>query len=120
MADTHAAGDTAHGNLKSYTTGFALSLGLTVLSFGAVMVGVLPQSLALTMIVLLAVAQLLVQLIYFLHLGTSPDQRANSAIFAVTGFLIVIIVGLSLWVMHNANVNMMPTTMSVDRAMSKD
>ena len=71
-------------------------------------------------IVLFAVAQLLVQLVLFLHLGTSPDQRSNVAIFLFTGLIIFIVVAGSLWVMHNANVNMMPTQMSVERALSKD
>ena len=67
-----------------------------------------------------AVAQLLVQLVFFLHMGTSPDQRSNLAIFLFTGLVIAIVVCGSLWVMHNANVNMMPTHMSANRAMSAD
>lgn len=119
-ASSHAAGNASHGSVKSYTIGFGLSLGLTVLSFGSVMSGLVPQSMVLSAIVLFAVAQLLVQLIFFLHLGTSPDQRSNTVIFALTGSLIAIVVAGSLWVMHNANVNMMPVQMSVERAISKD
>jgi cytochrome o ubiquinol oxidase operon protein cyoD len=62
----------------------------------------------------------LVQLVYFLHLGTAKDQRENTVVFICTGLIIAIVVGGSLWVMHNANVNMMPTDMSVERAMSHD
>ena len=65
-------------------------------------------------------AQLLVQLVFFLHLGSAPDQRSNTGIFICTALLIAIIVGGSLWVTHNANANMMPTRMSVPRALSKD
>jgi cytochrome o ubiquinol oxidase operon protein cyoD len=119
-ASAHPAGDASHGSQKSYTIGFVLSLVLTVLSFGTVMSGFVPQSAMLTGIVVFAVAQLLVQLVFFLHMGTSPDQRNNLAIFLFTGLIIAIVVSGSLWVMHNADVNMMPTSMSADRAMSRD
>jgi cytochrome o ubiquinol oxidase subunit IV len=117
---SHAAHGASHGTLKSYVVGFILSLGLTVLSFGAVMTGVLPRDMILPAITLFAVVQVLVQLLFFLHLGTAPEQRNNTVIFLLTALLIVIVVALSLWVMHNANVNMMPTQMSIERARAKD
>ncbi|MFM0736593.1 cytochrome o ubiquinol oxidase subunit IV [Paraburkholderia xenovorans] len=110
----------SHGSLQSYGVGMALSLILTLASFGVVMFGKLPHAYGLAAIVVLCVVQLVVQLIFFLHIGASRDQRANTGVFACTAFLIAVIVGLSLWVMHNANENMMPTQMSVDRAMSRD
>jgi cytochrome o ubiquinol oxidase operon protein cyoD len=123
-ADTHfpraAKTVSPHGGMKSYVVGFVLSLGLTVASFAAVMTGLLPRSAMLGAIVVLCVVQLLVQLVYFLHMGTAPDQRENTAIFVCTGLLIVIVVAGSLWVMHNANVNMMPTHISPERAISRD
>jgi cytochrome o ubiquinol oxidase operon protein cyoD len=126
MKPTHHSHSTAsadaasHGNMKSYTIGFALSMLLTLASFGVVMTGHVPHSMRLTFIVALAVVQLLVQLVYFLHLGSAPDQRNNTAIFICTGLLIVIVVAGSLWVMHNANVNMMPMQMSTEHAMSHE
>jgi cytochrome o ubiquinol oxidase operon protein cyoD len=118
QASAHAADSGAHGSVRSYMVGFVLSLVLTVLSFGTVMAGLVPHSMMLTWIVVFAVAQLLVQLVYFLHLGTSPDQRANVAIFLFTGVIITTVVAGSLWVMHNADVNMMPMHMTPEGAMS--
>jgi len=118
-AHTHGAdhaNEALHGSVKSYTIGFLLSLVLTVLSFGAVMSGAVPHAMVVPAIVVLAVVQLLVQLAFFLHLGTLPEQRNNTVIFALTIFLIATIVAGSLWVMHNANVNMMPTSMSAQQA----
>jgi cytochrome o ubiquinol oxidase subunit IV len=112
----HAA---AHGDLKTYTVGFALSLGLTILSFAAVMSGAIPHGMILPAIAFLAVAQLLVQLVYFLHLGVAPEQRNNTVILVLTVLLIGVIVVLSLWVMHNANINMMPTQMTPDQAAAR-
>jgi cytochrome o ubiquinol oxidase operon protein cyoD len=116
-ASSHAA---SHGSVKSYVIGFGLSLLLTLASFGVVMAGIVPHSMMLAAIVVLCVAQLLVQLVCFLHIGAARDQRQNTAIFICTTLLIAIIVAGSLWVMHNANVNMMPTQMSKERAMSHD
>jgi cytochrome o ubiquinol oxidase operon protein cyoD len=113
----HAA---STGSIKSYTVGLLLSVALTLAAFGAVMTGVVPHHLRMPAIVVLCVAQLLVQLVYFLHLGTAKDQRENTVVFVCTGLIIAIVVAGSLWVMHNANVNMMPTDMSVERAMSHD
>ncbi|OZI22773.1 cytochrome o ubiquinol oxidase subunit IV [Bordetella genomosp. 7] len=97
----------AHGTLKSYLVGFGLSIILTLLSFGLVMADAVPQRLALPGIVVLCVVQLLVQLVYFLHMGTSPSQRDNLSVFVFSVFVIAIIVGGSAWVLHNMNANMM-------------
>jgi cytochrome o ubiquinol oxidase operon protein cyoD len=115
-----AAHEASHGSLATYAVGFFLSLGLTALSFGAVMTGVLSSDMMLPAIAVLAVVQLLVQLIFFLHLGTAPEQRNNTVIFILTALLITTIVAGSLWVMHNANVNMMQTQISPERARAKD
>ncbi|MDB5551586.1 MAG: cytochrome o ubiquinol oxidase subunit [Rhizobium sp.] len=116
----HAAQEASHGSLATYAVGFLLSLGLTALSFGAVMTGVLSSDMMLPAIAVLAVIQLLVQLVFFLHLGTAPEQRNNTVIFILTVMLITTIVAGSLWVMHNANINMMQTQMSPERARAKE
>lgn len=110
----------SQSHLRNYVVGFFLSLLLTFASFGVVMLGVVPAGMGLTSIVLLCVAQLIVQLVYFLHIGAKRSQRQNSAIFLCTAGLIAIIVAGSLWVMHNANTNMMPTHMSIERAKLRD
>lgn len=116
----HDGHDAAHGSLKGYGIGMVLSVLLTFVSFGVVMTHVVPRQYGLAAITIACVAQLIVQLFYFLHIGTARSQRANTGIFICTGFLIAVIVGLSLWVIHNANVNMMPTHMSIERALAKD
>lgn len=103
-----ASHGSSHGTLRSQLIGYVLSLVLTFASFGAVMGKLLPPRAGLALIVGLCVAQLLVQLVFFLHLGPRKGQRGNTAIFLCTAFLIAIVVAGSLWVMHNANLNMMP------------
>lgn len=64
--DDHAAD---HGTVKSYIIGFVLSLLLTFGSFGLVMSGALSHTITIIGVVALCVLQLLVQLVYFLHMG---------------------------------------------------
>lgn len=115
MAHSAAAGhhgdshhDAAHGSMKSYIVGFILSIVLTLGSFGLVMVEGVSRSIAIPGLIILCVAQLLVQLIFFLHMGMDKSQRENTLTFVFTVKIIAIIVVGSLWVLHNMNVNMMP------------
>jgi cytochrome o ubiquinol oxidase operon protein cyoD len=110
----------ATSSIKSYAIGFGLCIALTLASFGVAMSGAVPDELRLAAIVLLAVVQLLVQLLCFLHMGTARDERENTAVFVVTLLLIAILVIGSLWVMHNANVNMMPMQMTPEQARSHE
>jgi cytochrome o ubiquinol oxidase operon protein cyoD len=119
-AAAHAGHAAPHGSIGRYTVGFIGSLVFTILSFGVLWTDAVPADLRLAAIVVLAVVQLLIQLVYFLHMGTAPDERTNTAIFTFSALLIVTIVAGSLWVMHNANVNMMPTTMSMEQAKARD
>lgn len=108
--DTHAD----HGTTGSYLFGFVLSVVLTLASFGVVMSGKVPHHLMMPGIIVFGVAQLVVQLKYFLHMGTSPSQRNNLAIMLFTLLILAIVVVGSLWVLHNMNVNMMhPTSQMV-------
>lgn len=110
----------SHGNAASILWGFLLSLALTALAFGAVMGGLLPRGAMLAAITVLAVAQLIVQLVFFLHLGPARGQRSNTTIFLLTAMLIGIVVSGSLWVMYNANHNMSPTQMTIAAARNRD
>ena len=107
-ASSTASHDASHGSLKSYLVGFFWSLVLTLASFGAVMTDILDKKWIFPILVVLAVVQLLVQLSYFLHISFMPGQRTNVGVLICTIVLIAIMVIGSLWVMHNANVNMMP------------
>ena len=51
---------------------------------------------------------MLVHLIFFLHINTSPNQRTNILAFAVTMFIVIVIVAGSLWIMSHLESNMMP------------
>jgi len=118
-AHTHMADD-GHGSMKPLVVGFVLSLILTAISFAAVMGGYVPKDDILTVISVSAEVQLIVQVMCFLNIGAKPGQRRNTVIFLLTGFIISIVVAGSLWVMHNANVNMMPGQMTIEQAKMSD
>ena len=97
----------SHGSFGSYMTGFVLSVILTVAAFGLVMTGTLTGQDALFAIAGLTFVQIVVHLVFFLHMNTSSAQRWNVTAFAFTALTAVIVIGGTLWVMHNVSMNMM-------------
>ncbi|MGH7936401.1 MAG: cytochrome o ubiquinol oxidase subunit IV [Chthoniobacterales bacterium] len=102
-------------NLKNYVIGFVLSLALTGLSFGAVWLHYYnhhswPTHPELFVWILaLALVQLAVQVIFFLHLGrVGGAAKLNLAVLALAATLVFIVVGGSLWIMTSLNSRMMP------------
>ena len=99
----------AHGTMGSYMIGFALSVILTAIPFWLVMTGVLgdPQLTAFT-IMAFAVVQILVHMVYFLHMNTRSEGgwTMMAAIFTIV--LVIITLSGSMWVMYHLNHNMMP------------
>ncbi|MCL7713449.1 cytochrome o ubiquinol oxidase subunit IV [Stenotrophomonas mori] len=104
----HSAGGESHGSVKSYLTGFVLAALLTIIPFWAVMSGALPSAFATGMVILVTgVLQLLVHLVFFLHLDRSSAARWNVNAGLFTLVVIGIIVAGTLWVMWNMNYHMM-------------
>ncbi|MBD8873292.1 cytochrome o ubiquinol oxidase subunit IV [Rhodanobacter sp. DHB23] len=98
-----------HGSLRSYLTGFVLAGILTVIPFWLVMGHVFQSHwVTITVVLLLAIVQILVHVIYFLHLDTRSEGGWNMLSFVFTIVLVVIVLGASIWVMYNENTNMMP------------
>jgi cytochrome o ubiquinol oxidase operon protein cyoD len=108
MSQAHNAGHADnHGSVKSYLVGFVLSVILTVIPFGLVMQGNLTRGATLVTIFVFAIVQVLVHLKYFLHLDFSTEGRWNSLSFIFTAMVIVMLVGLSVWIIVSANALMM-------------
>lgn len=97
----------SHGSIGSYTAGFILSVILTAAAFGLVLNGTLTGENALLAIAGLAFVQIVVHLVFFLHMNTSSAQRWNVTAFAFTVLTAVIVIGGTLWVMHNVSMHMM-------------
>ena len=105
-APGEARGETLRG-FVNYLVGLALAAGLTGMSFWVARTGVFWQPGVAIGLCVLAVAQMGIHLVFFLHLTTGPDN-ANNALAVAFGVLIVVLVcGGSLWIMSNLNGNMM-------------
>ncbi|MGH8387247.1 MAG: cytochrome o ubiquinol oxidase subunit IV [Pseudomonas sp.] len=110
MANAHSHNghdDGSHGSVKSYGIGFILSVILTLIPFGLVMYPTLPKSITLLIVLAFAVIQVLVHLVYFLHLDRSAAQRNNVIAFVFAAIVIVLLVGLSIWIMFSIHTFMM-------------
>jgi len=106
--DDHAH-DGPHGSLREYLIGFALSVVLTAIPFWLVMSGVIQSKVATGFIIMaFAVAQIVVHMVYFLHMNAKTDEGWTAVALIFTLVLVVITLAGSLWVMHHLNVNMMP------------
>ncbi|MFZ0050485.1 MAG: cytochrome o ubiquinol oxidase subunit IV [Desulfobaccales bacterium] len=97
----------SRGSLKSYLTGFVLSLILTAIPFALVMNSTLPSSATLAGIFSAGIVQILVHLHYFLHLDTSSAARWNLLAMMFTLLILALFVGGTLWIMFNLNYRMM-------------
>jgi cytochrome o ubiquinol oxidase subunit IV len=97
----------SHGSLGSYTAGFILSVLLTAAAFGIVLTGVVTGHNALLTIAGLAFVQIVIHLVFFLHMNTSSAQKWNVMAFGFTVLTAVILIIGSLWIMHNVSMNMM-------------
>jgi len=98
-----------HGSRKSYFVGFLLAIALTIVPFGLVMTH---ASIGTPLIVaVFALAQIIVHVVYFLHVDRSAEQRWNLTALLFTAIIVCIILGGSIWIMHNLYINMMPGMM---------
>lgn len=105
-------------SLKSYLTGFLISVGLTLVAFYFGYQHVNSDHISYSHQVLrilfgaLAIVQLIVQLIFFLHLGKGVDKAWNLAALFSTAFIILLLVVGSIWIMNHLNYNMTPMEMN--------
>jgi len=112
--ETHAAADHhhddhAHGSLSTYLLGFVLSVALTAVPFWLVMSGSLGNKQVTALAIMaFAVVQIVVHMIYFLHMNTTSENGWSMMALIFTIVMVVIALSGSLWVMNHLNSNMMP------------
>jgi cytochrome o ubiquinol oxidase subunit IV len=117
LHDTHHRADLAPGdeegvNVRYRVLGYLIGLGLAVLltatSFFVAGTDLVWQPSIPVAIIVLAIAQMGVHLVFFLHITTGPDN-ANNVLALAFGLLIVfLVIAGSLWIMSHLNQNMMP------------
>ena len=96
------------GLLGSYVIGFVLSIALTLLAYFGVTEGWFDGGTPMVALLVLAVAQLVVQLFFFLHVGRETRPRWKLMMLYLTILTVLIVVIGSLWIMYNLNYRMTP------------
>ena len=114
--------EAAQGSVGGYCLGFGLSLGLTLTAY-YLTTRQLAHGWALIFgLAGLAVIQLSVQLVCFLHLGRESRPRWNLTVFLFAAMVVGILVFGSLWIMHNLNYGHqhLPSGANADQFIIKD
>lgn len=114
--DADHAGDLAPGEtrgaivagVRNNLIGLVLATGLTLTSFWVTWTHALWGPGVPIGLCVLAVAQMGIHLVFFLHLTTGPDNTNNALALAFGILIVVLVVAGSLWIMANLNGNMMP------------
>lgn len=109
-----------HGTVISYVIGFVLSLIYTILPYQLVVNKVFSGGVLIAIILGIAVLQMAIQLLFFLHLGRGPKPLYNVVFFFATAGVIVLTIGASLFIMHNLYRNMSPEEMTLKQAQEEN
>lgn len=89
----------------SYVIGFLLSVITTLLAYFIVVNGIWPTQVLVYAVLGIAVVQLVVQVVFFLHIGRG--SRWKLLTFMFTLLVVAILVIGSIWIMNNLDYNMM-------------
>lgn len=102
-------------SMTSYIMGFVLSVALTLTAYVFVNAHVssahhdFSHHFLIGLVMLLATIQLIVQLVFFLHLDREPRPYWNLQVLLFAAGVIAIVVIGSIWIMSNLNYRMMPS-----------
>lgn len=108
MSTSTAHDSASHGSVKSYVTGLILSIVLTLIPFGMVMQGGFGKTTVVVTISILAVLQVLVQLILFMHMNLKTQEGRESGSFVFfTALILALVIGGSVWILYHLNLNLM-------------
>jgi len=120
MSDVHhlhdqvdvAPGDEEEGRIGPRVLGYVIGLGLAILftatSFFIAGTDLVWQPSIPVAIIVLAIGQMGIHLVFFLHITTGADNTNNVMALAFGVLIVVLVIGGSLWIMSNLNHNMMP------------
>jgi cytochrome o ubiquinol oxidase operon protein cyoD len=95
--------------VRSYVLGLVIAILLTMASFWAVRTHLIYGPGIPMALVVLAVAQMGIHLVFFLHITTGPDNTNNVLALAFGILIVGLVVFGSVWVMTHLNHNMLPT-----------
>src|SRR5437764_1413369 len=110
--EDHAPGDEPEESaghwIRNSNLGLGFSIVLTVASFWAVGAHIIYGPAIPVALIVLAIAQMGVHLVFFLHVTTGPDNTNNVLALAFGVLVVFLIVAGSIWIMNHLTHNMMP------------
>jgi len=105
--DKREAGEADQG-IGGYLAGLGLAVLLTVVSFTVADTSLVWAPSVPVALFVLAIAQMGVHLVFFLHITTGPDGVNNVMALAFGVLIVVLLIAGSLWIMGHLNHNMLP------------
>ena len=105
--DEHGGEDIGAG-IRGYLLGLAFATFLTLCSFGVLKTNYVWAPAIPVALVVFAIAQMGVHLVFFLHITTGPDNTNNVMALGFGVLIVFLVVGGSLFIMSHMNANMMP------------
>lgn len=116
--DDHAPGDEPEESaghwVMNYLVGLGLALILTIASFWAAATHLIWGPAVPVALIVLAIAQMGVHLVFFLHITTGPDNTNNVLALAFGVLVVFLIIGGSVWIMDHLAANMAPMNQLMD------
>lgn len=106
--DQTEAGESVRQGVQGYALGLALAILLTLASFWVARTHIIYGPGVPMALVALAIAQMGIQLVFFLHITTAPDNTNNVLALAFGVLIVFVLVFGTVWVMDHMNHNMMP------------
>jgi cytochrome o ubiquinol oxidase operon protein cyoD len=106
-----APGDDEPGEelgISTYVVGLGLALLLTAGSFAVAGTNLIWGPAIPAALLALAVAQMGVHLVFFLHITTGPDNTNNVLALAFGVLIVLLVIGGSIWIIDHLNHNMLP------------
>jgi cytochrome o ubiquinol oxidase subunit IV len=94
--------------IARYVIGFVLASALTAASFYVLNTSLIWGPGIPVALIVLAIAQMGVHLVFFLHITTAPDNTNNVLALAFGVLIVALVIAGSLWIMDHLNQNMMP------------
>jgi len=104
--------DAEHGwnvSLKPLFLGFMLAVLMTVGAYRIVAHSHISASMLTFTLLGMGVLQATIQLVFFLHLGLEAKPRWNMIMFLLMVIIMIVLIGGTMWIMHNINYNVMPS-----------
>ena len=106
--------DSIAGSVRGYLLGLAMAVALTAASFWAVGTDLIYGPGIPVALVALAVAQMGVHLVFFLHVTSGPDNTNNVLALAFGVLIVALVLVGSLWIMNHLHHNLMPMSAMAD------